>query len=206
MKKCQNVKFSILKFRQDGFTLMEVLVASAILAVILGALYSTFFLSSKAISGLDESVLKLQEGRAFLDIIRREIGASFYSGNDKKTFFKLEDRDVYGRQASRIAFTGFSPLRGGMSELRYHIKESGDRLILYKEILSPFGANEGFHEADIIEDVGEFSVEARQGDKWIKTWDTALMHRLPDEVKIYLRIKIKDRDVMLFVTSRPMIT
>jgi len=206
MKKCQNVKFSILKFQQDGFTLMEVLVASAIFAVILGALYSTFFLSSKAISGLDESVLKLQEGRAFLDIIRREIGASFYRGNDKKTFFKLEDRDVYGRQASGIAFTGFSPLRGGISEIRYQIKESGDRLILYKEILSPFGANEGFQGADIIEDVGEFSVEARQGDKWIKTWDTALMHRLPDEVKIYLRIKIKDRDVMLFVTSRPMIT
>lgn len=196
----------IFYLRQNGFTLLEVLVASALLAVILAALYSTFFLSNKAISGLDESMIKLQESRKALDMLRKEIESSFYRGSDEKTLFRLEDRDIYGRQTSRIIFTSFSPLRPGVSEIKYYVKESGEKLILCKEILSPLGSSRGLQEADIIEGIGEFSIEAKYGDRWVKTWDSSLTKKLPDEIRISLGVKIKDRHVLLFEKARPMMT
>ncbi len=204
--KSKNKKSKILNSRRAGFTLIEVLVASAILAIILAALYSTFFLSHKAIAGLDESMLKLQECRAALDILRREIDSCFYRNGDKNTIFKLEDRDIYGKQTSRIVFTAFSPVRAGVSEIKYHVKESDDGLTLYKEISAPFGSKNKIQEADIIEGVGEFIIEGKTGGKWVKTWDSTLVNRLPEEVKISLKVKIKGRDVLLSATARPVIT
>jgi len=198
--------FKFFNSQQGGFTLIEILVASALLALVLAAIYSTFFLSHKAVAGLDESMLRLQECRAVLDILRREINSSFYKSSDKKTVFKLEDRDEYGKQTSRIIFTTLSPLRNGVSEIKYHVKESGDKLILYKEILSPFGLNNGLQEADMIEGVEEFLIEVRHGGKWVKTWDSSLTHSLPDDVRISLRVKIKDREVLLSERASPKIT
>lgn len=201
-----NAKLKGIKLQAaNGFTLIEVLIASAMLSIILGALYATFFLSQKAVAGLDESMLKLQECRAALDMLKRELDASFYKAGDKNTAFRLEDKDIYGRQTSVIVFTTFSPMRAGVSEIRYHVKSLDDKLILYKGISTPFGPRKGFQEHDIIEGVGEFIVEAMSGEKWVRTWDSVLLNKLPDEVRISLKIKIKDKDLMLFATARPMI-
>ena len=63
---------------KTDFTLIEILVAVAILSVVLAAIYSTFFLSHKAIEGMDESMVKFQEARRALDILRRELDSAFY--------------------------------------------------------------------------------------------------------------------------------
>ncbi|MBI4685022.1 MAG: prepilin-type N-terminal cleavage/methylation domain-containing protein [Nitrospirae bacterium] len=194
-----------LRSAAGGFTLLEVLIASVLLSLILGALYSTFFLSHKAVQGLDESMLRLQECRGVLDMLRREIDASFYRDGDKNTIFRIDDRDMYGKQASRITFTGFSSVMPGVTEMRYYIEESGDKLTLYKGILTPFSIKEKIQESDLVEDVEEFLIEAREGDKWVRTWDSALLHSLPEEVKITVKIKVKDKKVLLSVRARPMI-
>ncbi len=46
-----------------GFTLIEMLLALALLSIVLGALYSTFFLSHRAMEGIDGGLVKLQECR-----------------------------------------------------------------------------------------------------------------------------------------------
>ncbi|MBI4688678.1 MAG: prepilin-type N-terminal cleavage/methylation domain-containing protein [Nitrospirae bacterium] len=200
------LKEGIFNSRRGGFTLIEVLIASALLALILTALYSTFFLSHKAVTGLDGSMLKLQECRTALDILRRELESSFYRATDTKTEFKIEDRDEYGSQTSGIAFTTLSSLRNGVSKIKYYVKGSDDKLVLYKEVSSPYGLNEGLQEADIIEGIEEFILEARQGDKWVKTWDSVLMLRIPEEINITLKIKIKDKVLLLSERARPKIT
>lgn len=191
---------------EAGVTLIEMLVALALLSIILTALYSTFFISHRAVTGLDTSMLKLQECRAALDVIRRELDSSFYQDNDRHTAFKLDDRDEYGKQASRIRFTAFSPLRAGITEVSYFVEETDGRLTLYKGIASSFDSGEEIQKVDIIEDIGEFLIEAKYGDKWIKTWDSSLIHRLPEEVKVSIQIKIKNRGLLLSVKAKPAIT
>jgi general secretion pathway protein J len=185
-----------------GFTLIEVLIAVAILSIVLAAIYSTFFLSHRAIEGMDESMLKLQESRRAIDILRRELDSAFYREKESNTFLKIEDRDIYGKQAAQLIFTTFSPLRPGLSKISYYIEDKDGKLSLFKKIESPYSKEET-EGVDIIEDLEEFTVEAKYNDKWVKTWDTEIIKDKPNEIRIGLTIMIKGRKVTIFDVSQP---
>jgi general secretion pathway protein J len=185
-----------------GLTLIEVLIAVAILSIVLTAIYSTFFLSYKAIDGMDESMLKLQESRMAIDILKRELDSTFYRGNDTNTLLKIQDRDINGKQASQLTFTTFSPLRPGLSMISYYIENKDGKLNLFKKLGLPYGKEEteGF---DIIEDLEAFTVEVLYNDRWVKTWDTDVTKSIPGEIRIGLSIMIKGNKMTIFDVSRP---
>src|SRR4030066_882335 len=185
-----------------GFTLIEVLIAVAILSIVLAAIYSTFFLSHRAIEGMDESMLKLQESRMAIDILRRELDSAFYREKESDTFLKIEDRDIYGKQAAQLTFTTFSPLRPGLSKISYYIEDKDGKLSLFKKIESPYSKEET-EGVDIIEDLEAFTVEAKYNDKWVKTWDTEIIKDKPNEIRIGLTIMIKGKKVTIFDVSQP---
>jgi general secretion pathway protein J len=188
---------------RKGFTLLEVLIAVAILSIVLTALYGTFFLSSKAMEDMDESMTKLQESRKAIDILRRELEAAYYNDNNEKTFVKILDKDLYGKQATQLEFTAFTTIRPGLSKISYYMEEKDRKRTLFKKIGSSFGKEES-EGTDIIEDLEEFTIEAKYQDKWVKTLDTGITKQIPDEIKISLSVMIKGRKVTLADMARPM--
>jgi len=186
-----------------GFTLLEVLIAVAILSIVLTALYGTFFMSSRAMEDMDESMTKLQETRKAIDILRRELESAYYNEDDKKTFVKILDKDLYGKQATQLEFTAFTTIRPGLSKISYYMEEKDRKRILFKKIESSFGKEES-EGTDIIEDLDEFTIEAKYQDKWVKTWDTGITTKMPDQIKISLSVMIKGRKVTLSDMARPM--
>jgi len=188
---------------RKGFTLLEVLIAVAILSIVLTALYSTFFLSSRAMDAMDESMTKLQESRKAIDILRRELEAAYHNDNNEKTFVKILDKDLYGKQATQLEFTAFTTVRPGLSKISYYMEEKDKKRTLFKKIGSSFGKEES-EGTDIIEDLEEFTIEAKYQDKWVKTWDTGIIKKMPDEIKISLSVMIKGRKVTLSDIARPM--
>ncbi len=189
--------------QKKGFTLLEVLIAVAILSIVLTALYGTFFLSSRAMEDMDESMTKLQESRKAIDILRRELEAAYYKGDDEKTFVKILDKDLYGKQATQLEFTAFTTVRPGLSKISYYMEEKDKKRTLFKKIGSSFGKEES-EGTDIIEDLEEFTIEAKYQDKWVKTWDYGITKQMPDEIKISLSVMIKGRKVTLSDIARPM--
>jgi prepilin-type N-terminal cleavage/methylation domain-containing protein len=187
-----------------GFTLIEVLIAAAILSIVLAAVYSTFFLSHRAIEGMDESMVKLQESRRALDILKRELDSAVFIGDDKSTVFKMQDRDVFGKQTSQLSFTTFSILRPGISRIVYYIEDKDGKLNLYKKVESPY-KNEETEGVDIFEDLEDFTIEAKYNNQWVKTWDTDITKGTPDEIRISLSVMVKERKVTLFDLSKPRI-
>ncbi len=185
-----------------GFTLIEVLIAVAILSIVLAAIYSTFFLSHRAIEGMDETMLRLQESRRAIDILRRELDSAYYKDKDINTFFKVQDRDVYGKQAVELTFTTFSTLKPGLSKITYYVEDKDRKLNLFKKVESPY-SKEKTEGVDIIEDLEAFNIEAKYNDKWVKTWDTEINKEIPHEIRISLTIKIKDKNVTLSDVSNP---
>jgi general secretion pathway protein J len=194
--------FSNNRQANTGFTLIEVLIAVGILSVVLAAIYSTFFLSHRAVEGMDESMLKLQESRRAIDILRRELDSAFYTGEDRNTFFKIQDRDIYGKQATQLTFTALSPLRPGLSRISYYIEDKNGKLNLFKKVESPY-THEKTEGVDMIEDIEAFSVETMYGDQWVKTWDTDISKGIPDEIRISLSVIINGNKMTLFDVAKP---
>jgi len=189
---------------KQGFTLIEVLVSVAILAVVLAAIYSTFFLAQRAVEGMDESVVKLQESRRALDILRCELESSFFKEADANTLLQIKDRDSYGKSSSELTFTTFSILRPGLSKVSYYIEEHDGRLNLLKKIEDP-RKQEKAEGTEIIEILDAFSIEAKYHDQWVKTWDTAVNKNTPEEIRISLAFRLKDRTVTLSDIAIPRI-
>lgn len=195
----------------NGFTLLEILISIAILSVVLTALYNTFFLSNRALAAVDGTLLKLQESRAFADILKREIESAYYSPGNKHSVFRMNDRDFYGRQASRLTMTSFSPLIDGTAQITYNAEERDGGLVITKEIISAFSQKDlslpsGSRKVDMLEDVESFTVECRYGNIWVKTWDSGSTKYVPDEVKISVTFFLgdegkQDKSGSLFVIS-----
>jgi general secretion pathway protein J len=197
-------------YGEKGFTLIEVLVALGISVIVMTALYSSFFLSRKAVDAVDDSLLRLQESRALLDIIKREMESALYDqskiANGKAyTLFKLEDRDFYGKQASKVSFTSFSPLVAGLAKIEYSVEEDDGKLVLKKRIGSAFTKTGEPKSIELMEDIESFTVEARYGDKWVKTWDSAQSSSMPEEIRVSVKVFTKKGETpfMAYDVARP---
>jgi prepilin-type N-terminal cleavage/methylation domain-containing protein len=187
---------------EAGFTLIELLVSVVLLSIVLGAVYSTFFLAHRALDGMDDSILKLRECRMFMDTIVRETDSLMVA--QKYGAFKLEDRDVFGKETSRFTFTAFSPLVPGLSVISYYADQKDGKLVLFKKIGSVSGTKEP-EPVELMDGIGAFEVDVLNGDNWVKTWDYAETKKVPDEIKITLTIMLKDKPVSIYETVRPKI-
>ena len=203
---------------QAGFSLIEVLVAVFILSIILSAIYTSFFVIHDAISYTRGTVVKLQEARTTIDIMRRELEAAMYSRLGPSSVsahdFELVDRDYYGKPASILSFdTHLSPLPGG-ARVRYFIRESEEeegsegevKLVLIKRIALPRSdldlASTDIEDIEAVEDVVSFQVEVLGSDrKLLSTWNKPGL--IPEEFRVTLTVRVHGAEVPLRFTTSP---
>jgi general secretion pathway protein J len=174
-----------------GFTLIELMIAIAIMSAMLAALYGSFLLADRALVQVGESSLKLQESLAFVDTLKRELESVRYSPDNSFCVFKMNDRDFYGRQASSLTMTTTTPLMKGLAKINYAIEERDGSLVITKSMVSAFSREAEENRVDLVEDIESFTLQAKYQDLWVKTWDSSLSKNAPAEVKITLTMRMK---------------
>jgi general secretion pathway protein J len=178
-----------------GFTLIELLVALALLVILTGALYGTYFSVTAARDKGGARIEARRELSTTLGTLHRELASAYFSKN-KLLHFVVEDRDSFGKPASLLEFTFVTPPRltaaptSDLSLVRYSVQEKEGVLTLTREARDPY-LDTGvktlpYPVMDVIEG---FQVECYDGSKWVKSWDTALNRRLPNNVRITLTLK-----------------
>ncbi len=177
---------------RNGFTLLEILLATLLTAIVLGAVYSSYFLMEKAREGAGGSLRRLYEAEKTMDMMDSELAAIVNS-------VTVTDREYYGKETSGLSFGGFSPKRGIISAVSYSVLEEKGRLSLQKEIAWPGGR---VSKGVLLDDIDEFMVEAYSGGKWVKTFQS---NSAPDAVRVTLKFTFKGRPVTLSDTVVPRI-
>jgi len=189
---------------QAGFTLLEVLIAVFLLALLLGTVYSAFFVIHDATSTTTGTVVRLQEARVTMDLMRREIEAAFPP--DEKSPVEIVDRDSFGKQTSSIAFDTFGSALAGGSRVTYSVDEAEDGSLSLIKTVGPAGDDSitvlsGAAEVEAVEEVVSFLVEARDRDQWHRTWREK--GKWPKDIRVTLTIKLHGAEVPLAFTARP---
>jgi general secretion pathway protein J len=193
-----------------GFTLLEILIALALLGILAGALYGTYFSLIKGRESANDGMEARRELRTTLDLLRRELNSALYSKSNKRLHFSVEDRDVFGKPASVLAFTAIAPPQPGgqvvsdQSDLKYEILEREKKMILSRQ------AKDLYHTGEVLrylqmENIEGFLVECQNGDKWVKSWDTAINNGLPKAVRITVIVNDGEKTAEYTVLAVPRI-
>lgn len=185
-----------LPWRRGGFTLLELLIALVLLAVLATALYASFFTVVKARERGAEGMEARRELGATLDLLRREIAAALVSDSDKRLHFVVEDRDNFARPTSIIELTTLAlpqtsqvVRESGIRTVRYEMLEKEGRLLLTRREQDLFFDLRDVRPYPQMERISGFLVECHDGTKWLKSWDSSLNSGLPGMVRITVQFE-----------------
>jgi general secretion pathway protein J len=178
---------------------MELLIALAILALMSGALYGTYF---ALVKGRDSAVIRmepLRDVRATLDQMRLELASALYNKENKRLLFVVEDRDTFGKPSSTLDFTSVvAPLAGttpssDLAEIRYETVEKDGKLLLTRKEKDVYLTATPVPYPQM-ETIQGFLVECFNGSTWVKSWDTSLNNGLPQAVRITFTLQEGGQD------------
>lgn len=190
-----------------GFTLIEMLIAVVLLAILSAALYGSYFTVLRARERAFEGMEARRELGSTLDLIRREFAAAAYNRADKRLRFIVEDRDNFGKPSSSLELTTLIPSSGqgrresGISAVRYRLVDQDKHLILMRREQDIF-----FESADAkgypqMERISDFLVECYDGSTWVRSWDTSLNGALPKMLRVTLHVVEDGRPVEFSVLA-----
>lgn len=200
-----------------GFTLLEVLIALVLLAILTTALYGSYFAVVRARDRASEGMEARRELGATLDLLRREIASAVYYSKDKQRLrFVVEDRDNFGKPASSLELTTLSPPSGlarpesGVIDVQYRmlVKDNKQLILTRREQDAYFYSSTTTTTTTIpvypqMEHISAFLVECYDGSTWLKSWDTSLNGRLPTLVRITIQFEEEGTPVEFVVYGTP---
>lgn len=179
-----------------GFTLIELMVALVLLVILTGALYGTYF---SVMSARERGGVRIEERRELsttLGRLHNELSSTFFNKTNNRLHFVVEDRDSFGKPASVLAFTSVTPPRvdpapaSDLTLVSYSVKETEKVLSLVREARDPYlDTKVKSFPYPVMDEIEGFLVECYDGGKWVKSWDTALVPRLPDSIRVTVTMK-----------------
>jgi general secretion pathway protein J len=179
-----------------GFTLIELLVALSLLVILTAALYGTYF---SVIGARERGGARIEARRELSTTLGRlhsELASAFFNPTNKKLLFVVEDRDIFDKPTSVLAFTFISPPSvntapaSDLTLVRYSLTEKEGVLTLGRESREPYlDLSVKSLPYPVMEEIDGFLVECYDGSKWVRSWDTGLNNQLPQLVRVTVTVK-----------------
>ncbi|MBN2314097.1 MAG: prepilin-type N-terminal cleavage/methylation domain-containing protein [Sedimentisphaerales bacterium] len=200
---------------KNGFTLVEILIAMALIATILSMVYGSFFATSRSAQDCQARISMCQQGRTALDQMARQIRCAYIgTAKDEKLQETATQQKRVVREEGMNYFTGngnasngeilhFVTTYGftegekkptkGLFEVTYRLDRREDALFLNQRRF--VGITNKTQKMDwklIAKDIEYLELEFFDGRKWQRRWDDEDEKKLPSAVR--MEIGCRDED------------
>ncbi len=192
---------------KDGFTLVEILLAMAIIVTIVSMVFGSYFATSKSAQAYKSRITLSQQGRKVLGQMARQIRCSYASKADKNTYpapipqqgkadpasvinyFKGNSDEPSGEILHLVTTSGFSVglvPSNGLFEITYKLDKSRGLLFSSQRRLAATSKSVEQKKKwqQIVEDIESLKLAFFDGQKWLNKWDFKDKKQLPFAVKI----------------------
>lgn len=181
-----------------GFTLLEVVISVAILAVIMTIVFSTFNSSMKAFTAIENQGSAYAGARIVLSRISEEIGSIYWSEDPKSNTGLIGgDEEEYDLPFDSLHFTSLSHIRWAkdsneseLCEIGYYLVKdegTGESFLFRREDWNVDGTiEEGGTTLELAEGVDGLNFRYYDGEEWVDDWDTRTKGGLPKAIEVVL--------------------
>ena len=188
-----------LRTDKRAFTLVEIIIATSILAFLMVTLHRVFWMSSSAWKKGDARIKMYQNGRVCLDVMSREIRCALISPGNSQLVFKGDE------DALSYVSTFHKPDKPGefdLFEIGYSLSSKGEVLRRIKTHLDSFSGRGGA-TAVLANSILELSFLYNNEGVWQDRWDSSL--GTPDNTKddylpqaVQINIIVQDGQLLEF--------
>ena len=200
---------------KNGFTLVEILIALALIATILSMVYGSYFATSRSAQVCQAKIAMCHQGRTTLDQMARQIRCAYAgiakdadlgeSGTQQKRIVREDGVNYFtgSRNASKGEILRFVTTNGfaedkekpakGLFEMTYRFDKRKRTLFLSQRRF--IGTTKKAPKRDwrpITENIEHFDLEFFDGKQWLRRWDFEDEKRLPSAVR--MEIGCRDED------------
>jgi len=191
---------------KSGFTLVEILVAVAIIATIVSMVYGSYFATSKSAQACRKRIALSQQGRKLLEQMAQQIRCS-YAGSVKRptppagkvslknedtqenitSYFDGNSGEMGGEILNLVTTYGIVEQKSpGLLKVTYKFdKRSGTLLFSQQRFIdAPDSFFERKNWQPLAENINSVELAFSDGQRWLNTWDFKEKKALPYAVKI----------------------
>lgn len=174
----------------SGFTLIEVLLAVALSALLLTAVYGIYFSINRSIEAATEDQDAFETGRILSELIKKDI-RGIRAGR-----FPLVGKNevIEGLPVGQIEFVTTARLTGEQMTLRrigyaLIVNNKNDRILVRKEssdLVDPLdGVSRVFEVSRII---SGFQFKFYNGTDWVEEWDSTSTGSFPKQIRVIIDV------------------
>lgn len=197
-----------------GFTLLEVLLAVAISAIVLTVAYGSFFQIIKSKDFAESHLEMYHEARVIMSKLISDLSVAYPHGRIYSEDSKVEPLFFEGRRngdMSSVRFTSFSRLPGvnamssDQTEIEYYLREDRETGLfhLMRSENPSIGYEDGGIEYALSERVAEFELmymSSSEDTNSLSEWDSRSTGKIPRGVEIRFVLKNESGEEIEFST------
>ncbi len=185
-----------------GFTLVEVLVAAVIAAMLMSLALGFTFGMRRSVAFARERDEVLEAARVALDQMSRDLACTQWShtGESKLRFSGERSRrasagdDRMDFVTSRVVGTARGEVAGGLAEVGYRVNHERGVLLRREQVMPDDEFTSGGTSVVMAENVTGLRCEYFNGKEWVEEWDGESEKDLPLGVKVKLTVYAGGRE------------